>query len=151
MSYRILDVATATAVGAVVWLGGSAGDDPVVFTAPPPVPVDSFPHLGRVSDPRLPDLPRKVEIRQLPPDDAEEFELFHPIPVRFKIVLGSPVAYVPGADLEFSGVDRRDALDHLRDWILGLCDDLFDEDPATLGPRPTAQLKVLEKHLRRRG
>ena len=95
-------------------------------------------------------LSEEVQIAELSAADAEEFELLKPIPVRFKSVSGNLVAYVPEADLAFSGVNRQDAMDHLMDWMLGLFDDLIDEDQAALGPRPAHQLEILKEHLRRR-
>ena len=150
MSYRILDVATATAVGVGFALGATVGaDSPFIL---PLAPTGGGSGVTVLSGEALekPDLPDETEIRELSLDDAERFELLQPIPVKFKTVEGHPLAYVPGADLAFTGEDRQDALEHLVDWILGVYEDLLQEDPDTLDVRPANQLRALKEHLRPR-
>ena len=93
---------------------------------------------------------RSTEITELLEEDAEDFALLQPIPVEFRYAAaGNLEAYVPGTDLAFTGVNRQDAKEHLQDWIVGLFEDLADEDPAVLGPRPARQIEALRRYLRR--
>ena len=91
-----------------------------------------------------------TQITELLEEDRDRFELLRPIPVEFRSIPGGDVeASVPGAELAFTGANPHDAKEHLQDWVVGLFDDLSDEAPDALGPRPSRQIETLRHYLRR--
>ncbi len=90
-------------------------------------------------------------IRALPEEFAKRCELLEPIPVSFeRVAPSSVVASFREADLSVTGYDARDAEADLVSWIVDMHEDLQSADPRSLGPLPTRQKRILERHLRRR-
>lgn len=91
-----------------------------------------------------------AHIDAIPAPYEDRYELIQPIPVDFEEVgPNAVIAHFREAAMAMTGYDRQDARDALAPWILDMFGDLSAADPATLGRRPTTQLRVLRDYLRR--
>lgn len=90
-------------------------------------------------------------VTEIPDLYRASHELLQSIRMEFEDVEpGIVIAHFREADLSMTGVSRSDAVDSLQSWIFDIFDSLTSVDRDTLGATPAAQIRVLNRYIRRR-